>query len=492
MENFLLSPLYLPHFPANRVKKTVKPAGIAPALLFGRRAAPEKGAFGSPFLFFPFSKIIIIIAERFAPSSGAASPIEEQTMLYRKIFFRRLVSAAALFTLCAAAATVPLSAQQNPVSGEIRIDRRHTVLPQLGSKGEALQKVSLADNEDPIVRQRADEILPEEKVGILIYQMRNRSIVNVDTEMVRQGPYPFSELHGEGRGSGIVLTKDGVILTNFHVIDGADSVTITLFNGEAYAAALIGKDPNTDVALLKINAPEKDLFPVEFGDSSRILVGQVVYAIGNPFGIDRTLTRGIVSNLNRTIDSPKQHRQIKGVIQIDAAINPGNSGGALFDSRGRMIGMNTAIASPVGQNSGVGFATPVNTISRIANILLAEGKVERGDIGIVQVTEVDGGLIPALIDNDGPADRAGLRGWKLAMVVSNQRGVRIQSVRRIPPKGGVDMIVGVNGQPIHSGEEFISLVEEHQPGEEVVLNIIREGKQRELPVVLGQPDEEEK
>ena len=406
--------------------------------------------------------------------------------MVRQTLFRHCFSAAVLF-VCTVAS---LTAQQLAPTGGT-VDRRHTVLPKLGSEGEALNKVSLANNEDPIIRERADEILTEEKVGILVYQKRNRSIVNVDTEMVRQGPYPFSEIHGEGRGSGIVLTKDGVILTNFHVVDGANSVTITLFNGEAYTAALIGKDPNTDIALLKINAPEEDLFPVEFGDSSQILIGQVVYAIGNPFGIDRTLTRGIVSNLNRTIDSPKQHRQIKGVVQIDAAINPGNSGGALFDSRGRMIGMNTAIASQVGQNSGVGFATPVNTIWRIANILLAEGKVNRGDIGIVQVTEVDGGLVPALIDNEGPADRAGLRGGKVALVVSNQHGMRVQSVQRIPPRGGVDVIIGVNGQPVRTGEEFISLVEEHMPGEKVVLNIVRDGKQRELPVVLGQPSDEE-
>ena len=406
--------------------------------------------------------------------------------MVRQTLFRHCFSAAVLF-VCAVAS---LTAQQLAPTGGT-VDRRHTVLPKLGSEGEALNKVSLANNEDPIIRERADEILTEEKVGILVYQKRNRSIVNVDTEMVRQGPYPFSEIHGEGRGSGIVLTKDGVILTNFHVVDGADSVTITLFNGEAYTAALIGKDPNTDIALLKISAPEEDLFPVEFGDSSQILIGQVVYAIGNPFGIDRTLTRGIVSNLNRTIDSPKQHRQIKGVVQIDAAINPGNSGGALFDSRGRMIGMNTAIASQVGQNSGVGFATPVNTIWRIANILLAEGKVNRGDIGIVQVTEVDGGLVPALIDNEGPADRAGLRCGKVALVVSNQHGMRVQSVQRIPPRGGVDVIIGVNGQPVRTGEEFISLVEEHMPGEKVVLNIIRDGKQRELPVVLGQPSDDE-
>lgn len=376
------------------------------------------------------------------------------------------------------------------VPSETVIDLRQTQLPKLGSPGDSFQSASLAENDDPVIRRRADEILPEEKAGILIYQKRNKSIVNVDTVMVRQGPYFFTEQQAEGRGSGIVLTRDGVILTNYHVVEDAQAVTITLFTGEAYPAVKIGEDANTDVALLKINAPEKDLFPVEFGDSSQLLIGQIVYAIGNPFGIDRTLTRGIVSNLNRTIESPQRFRQIKGVIQIDAAINPGNSGGALFDSRGRMIGMNTAIASRVGENSGVGFATPVNTISRIANILLAEGKVVRGDIGILQVTEVNGGLIPTLIENGGAADKAGLKGNKIVVVVSEQNGMRLRSVRRIPPKGGVDIIVGVNGQPVRSGEEFITLIEEHKPGDKVELDIVRGDKKGKLPVILGTPQDE--
>jgi S1-C subfamily serine protease len=414
--------------------------------------------------------------------------MKERMVVHQALFRFSVVSA--LFLIFSMTGISPSTAQQTYVNpNETVIDLRRTVLPKLGSKGEALQDVSLANNPDPIVRERADEILPEEKVGILIYQMRNRSIVNVDTVMVRQGPFPFSELQGEGRGSGIVLTKDGVILTNYHVVEGAETVTITLFNGEAYSAAVIGQDPNTDIALLKISAPADFLFPVEFGDSSQILIGQVVYAIGNPFGIDRTLTRGIVSNLNRTIDSPQKLRRIQGVIQIDAAINPGNSGGALFDSRGRMIGMNTAIASQVGQSSGVGFATPVNTISRIANILLVEGKVVRGYVGIIQVKEEDEGLIPMLIEHNGPADKAGLRGWKLAHVVFRQQGTLYESVQRIPPKEGSDLIIGVNGQPVRSGEDFIALIEEHKPGEKVILNIRREGKTRELPVVLGEPQE---
>ncbi|MBQ4079801.1 MAG: trypsin-like peptidase domain-containing protein, partial [Thermoguttaceae bacterium] len=243
-------------------------------------------------------------------------------------------------------------------------------------------------------------------------------------------------------------------------------------------------DPNTDVALVKINAPEESLFPVEFGDSSNLLVGQTVYAIGNPFGLERTMTKGIISNLNRTIGSPQQFRQIKGVIQIDAAINPGNSGGALFDSRGLMIGMNTAIASRIGENTGVGFAVPVNTIHRIVSILLKDGKVVRGDVGVVQVTETEVGLIPRLIDEGGAADQAGLRGGKIRVVESRYNGAVYRSPTMLKPEGGFDIITGVDGETVKTGEDFITAVEEHGPGETITLNVLRQGAQINLPVVL--------
>ncbi|MBQ8285047.1 MAG: trypsin-like peptidase domain-containing protein, partial [Thermoguttaceae bacterium] len=206
--------------------------------------------------------------------------------------------------------------------------------------------------------------------------------------------------------------------------------------------------------------------------------------IGNPFGLERTMTQGIVSNLNRTIGSPQQFRQIKGVIQIDAAINPGNSGGVLLDSKGRMIGMNTAIASRVGESSGVGFAIPVNTIHRIATILLEKGEVVRGDAGVVQVTETEDGLIPSLIDEGGAADLAGLRGGKLVISIRQRNGIQYQTRQVKRPEGGFDVIFGVNGTPIKTGEDFITAVEEHAPGETIILNVLRRGQKIELPVVL--------
>lgn len=326
------------------------------------------------------------------------------------------------------------------------------------------------------------DLTPEERVAVELYATRNKSVVNVSTVETRSNL--LMQQTAEGCGSGIVLNRSGVILTNFHVVENTSRIETTLFNGETYTAKVIGVDPNTDMALLKINAPESDLFPVEFGDSSNLMVGQTVYAIGNPFGLERTMTKGIVSNLNRTIGSPQQYRQIKGVIQIDAAINPGNSGGALFDTKGRMIGMNTAIASRVGENSGVGFAIPVNTIHRIAKILLEEGQVVRGDSGVVQVTETEDGLIPGLIDVGGAADEAGLRGGRLVISITRRNGMQYQTREVQRPEEGFDVIYGVNGQDVKTGEDFITAIEEHRPGETVILNVIREGRRIELPLVL--------
>jgi len=332
------------------------------------------------------------------------------------------------------------------------------------------------------VSARLAELMPEERVAVQLYAGRNKSIVNVSTLETRR--HFFTQEISEGCGSGVVLNKQGVILTNFHVVRDTSKISVTLFNGETYEAKTIGVDPNTDVAIVKVDAPQDELFPVEFGDSSELLVGQTVYAIGNPFGLERTMTKGIISNLNRSISSPQQFRQIKGVIQIDAAINPGNSGGALFDTKGRMIGMNPAIASHVGENSGVGFAIPVNTIHRIATVLLEKGEIVRGDAGVVQVTETDNGLIPTLIDEGGAADVAGLRGGKIVISIRERDGFRYQAQRQVRPEGGFDLIVGVDGQPIKTGEEFITAVEEHEPGETVIINVIRDGRALELPVVL--------
>ena len=330
---------------------------------------------------------------------------------------------------------------------------------------------------------RLADLTPEERVAVELYALRNKSIANISTVETRANV--LFQQTAEGCGSGVVLNKQGIVLTNFHVVENASKIDVTLFNGETYPAQGVGVDPNTDVALLKIDAPADALFPVEFGDSSRLLVGQTVYAIGNPFGLERTMTKGIVSNLNRSISSPQQFRQIKGVIQVDAAINPGNSGGALFDTKGRMIGMNTAIASRVGENTGVGFAVPINTIHRIATVLLEKGEVVRGDVGIVQVTETEYGLKPELIDEGGAADVAGLRGGKIRIKVMNRNGMQYRRQMLLSPEEGYDIINGVNGQTVTNAEDFITAVEEHAPGETVVLNVLRNGRQIELPVVLN-------
>src|SRR5690606_34977599 len=185
-----------------------------------------------------------------------------------------------------------------------------------------------------------------------------------------------------------------------------------LFNGKEYDAGLVGQDPLNDIAVLRIDAPADELFPVVFGDSSRLRVGQRVFAIGNPFGLERTMTVGIISSLNRTLPS-RRTRRMKSIIQIDAALNQGNSGGPLLDSHSRLIGMNTAIASATGENTGVGFAIPVGTIARIVPQLIETGRVIRPDIGIAYMVYTDRGLAIVSMVPGGPAERAGLRGVRI-------------------------------------------------------------------------------
>ncbi len=247
----------------------------------------------------------------------------------------------------------------------------------------------------------------EERVNIWVYEQVNRAVVNITTKGFQGERILLFEVPSEGEGSGVVLDRQGHILTNFHVVDGARQIQVTLFDGNTYDARLIGQDPATDVAVLKIDAPPLSLFPVVFGNSTQLLVGQRVFAIGNPFGLERTLTTGIISSLNRSLPSRRAGRSLKSIIQIDAAINPGNSGGPLLDSHARMIGMNTAIASKTGESAGVGFAIPVGTIARIVPQLLHEGRVRRPEAGIVRVYQTDKGLLIATLAPGGPAEAPG-------------------------------------------------------------------------------------
>ncbi|HQU42053.1 MAG TPA: trypsin-like peptidase domain-containing protein, partial [Pirellulales bacterium] len=332
-------------------------------------------------------------------------------------------------------------------------------------------------------RPGGDEFTPEERANISVYEQVNRSVVNINTKGVREGDFFMFEVPTEGAGSGSVLDKAGHILTNFHVIEDARQIEVTLFDGSAHAAKLVGQDAASDVAVVSIEAPSELLYPVPFGDSSHLKVGQRVFAIGNPFGLERTLTTGIISSLNRSIPG-REGRTLKSIIQTDAAINPGNSGGPLLDSRGRLIGMNTAIASRTGQNTGVGFAIPVSNISRIVPQLVEKGRVIRPDVGIAKVYETEHGLLIAELVPKGPAEKAGLQGPR---VYRRQRGPFMEY--RVD-RSTADTIVAVDGVQVTTADEFLTEIENrHRPGDDVELTVLRGGKPMEVRVRLGESPE---
>lgn len=319
-------------------------------------------------------------------------------------------------------------------------------------------------------------LTPDEVVNVFVYEQVNRSVVNITTKM--KTDTFFGAESEEGAGSGSVLDKRGHVLTNYHVIQDAQEVTATLFDGKSYEATYVGGDPINDIAIIKINAPPEILFPVKLGESGQLKVGMRVFAIGNPFGLERTLTTGVISSLNRSL-SIHGNRTIKSIIQIDASINPGNSGGPLVDSHARLIGMNTAIASRTGQSAGVGFAIPVNLISRIITELIQHGKVIRPEIGISRVYQTEEGLLVAALAPGGPAEQAGLR------------GPQVRKIRRGPltmqrtDRNTADLIIALNGKAVKTADDFLSLIEDYKPGETVLLTILREGKEAQVPVKLG-------
>ncbi len=318
----------------------------------------------------------------------------------------------------------------------------------------------------------------DEAIAVAVYENMNRSVVNITTKGSRSDGFFSLEVPSEGTGSGTIVDKAGHILTNFHVVENANQVAVTLFNGKTYDASFVGADPVNDVAVIKIDAPKEVVFPVEFGDSGKLRVGMRVFAIGNPFGLERTLTTGIISSLNRSLQI-RGNYTIKSIIQIDAAINPGNSGGPLLDAHGRLIGMNTAIASKTGQSSGVGFAIPVNLMSRVVPELIEHGRVIRPEVGLERVFETGQGLLIARISPNGAAERAGLRGPR---VERRRRGPFV--LERLD-RTAADLIVAVGGKEVLTVDDFHAAIERYKPGDRVAITVIREGEKLNVTVDLG-------
>jgi S1-C subfamily serine protease len=329
------------------------------------------------------------------------------------------------------------------------------------------------------------ELTPDERANVMVYENCNKSVVNISTKTVHSNIMLFSTV-SEGAGSGSVLDRSGHVLTNSHVVNGAEGIQVALHDGSSYEAKVVGQDPATDIAVLKIDAPAEVLFPVKWGNSTNLRVGQRVFAIGNPFGLERTMTTGIVSSLNRTLPTRTQ-RIIKQVIQIDAAINPGNSGGPLLDSHGRLIGMNTAIASSTGQSAGVGFAIPVSSIARVVPDLIEHGKVVRPDAGITNVLQLDKGLLIAAMAPRGPAEQAGLRGYRIVKKQRKQGPFTSETIE--VDRTAADLIIAADGEKVATVNDFLSIVDAKQPGGEIVLTIVRGGKELQVPLRLSTSDQ---
>jgi S1-C subfamily serine protease len=291
----------------------------------------------------------------------------------------------------------------------------------------------------------------------------------------------------QATGSGFVIDDDGHVMTNAHVVDGADDIEVTLGDDEeSYDAEVVGEDTSTDIAVLEIDAPADELEPLPLGDSSALQVGDPVVAIGNPFGLDRTVTAGIVSALQREISAPDGFT-ITDVIQTDAPINPGNSGGPLIDGSGEVIGVNSQIESSGGQgNVGIGFAVPIDTAREIAQQLIAEGEVQHAFLGIsgadldpeiadvLNLDETEGALVQDVVP-DSAADQAGIEAGDAAVTVDGQR-----------IRAGGDIIVAVDGDAVAGMDDVIAAMNSRQPGDEVELTLLRGGDERTVTVELGE------
>ena len=343
----------------------------------------------------------------------------------------------------------------------------------------------------PVISQNPAALIDElgrdfsERRVMEVYQQVSPAVVNVTTQVLRRGFF-FEIIPEEGAGSGFVLDKEGHILTNYHVVSEAQQVEVIFMDETTLPAHIVGADPRNDIAVLQVDAPPELLVPVELGQSANLQVGQRAIVIGNPFGqFGGTLTVGVISALNRSLQGQDQ-REISGIIQTDAAINRGNSGGPLLDSAGKVIGMNTAIFSPSGNNVGVGFAVPVDTIRRVLPELLTLGRYRHPWLGIRYAYSlspglanmldlpVEQGLLLVELQRQGALDMEGVRGAQEEVIVGNQRMFV-----------GGDILTAVEGQPIASPEKLQTLLEtNYAVGDDVTITLLRDGQERNITVTL--------
>ena len=338
---------------------------------------------------------------------------------------------------------------------------------------------------DPDARPRLvdarGDLSPLENSTIELFRTASPSVVHIVSANLQDGGFNLNPVEiPRGSGSGFVWNDDGHIVTNYHVISGAQVANVTLADGSTWPARLVGREPSNDLAVLKIDAPADQLVPLPVGESSDLQVGQSVFAIGNPFSLDQTLTTGVISGLGREIPS-EGRAPISDVIQTDAAINPGNSGGPLLDSAGRLIGVNTAIYSPSGAYAGVGFAIPVDTVNRVVPELIAGRSIEQAGLGIAIFPEnllerfrragliQETGVVIRQVTEGSAAERAGLRGTRLISEGDVEWG---------------DIIVGFGDVPIEDTEDLMSFLRRRRVGETITVTYVRDGETRQTEVTL--------
>ena len=321
----------------------------------------------------------------------------------------------------------------------------------------------------------------DEENNIEVFKRASPSVVHItNSRMVRTFLSLNPQEVPQGSGTGFIWNEDGYIVTNYHVVQQASRVTVTLQDGTSYNARAVGLEPDKDLAVLKIDAaPDAKLVPVRLGDSSLLEVGRKVIAIGNPFGLDTTMTVGVVSALGREIDSVSR-RTIRDVIQTDAAINPGNSGGPLLNSLGQLVGVNTAIYSPSGASSGIGFAIPVNTVKRVVPELITYGRVQTPILGITRVPQpdyyrqlwgIEGVIVFGVVAGTDP-ERLGMRGLRRVREGRIQLG---------------DVIFEIDGEEVRNEDDYANIMEQYRAGDTVTVKTLRDNQIREYEIELRAP-----